>query len=522
MTNSHYTTLGVNRTCSARDITTAYHALALRFHPDKVHGSETEKKRAEARFREIKDAYDVLSNENRRRSHDVLLDEKLRFASDEKKRRAYDEKQRASTRTTPTGSHYATLGVNRTCSARDINKAYHRAVARHFDQDIAHDNKTEQKREAEEFRKIKAAYEVLFDAHRRRAYDNELAAKERQGASNMRGDFFSYGASSTRETRDNIFNTFFSSRTNSAHWPGDDPKRRTPNYTQWGFFGGPPGRGPMPQSMPKRKREPSAEEEEEEEEATKKRSPSNPVTEKEFMATFWRLCNPIELPQRKRDWMKRVGNYIWSAYHETYPELLEAWLTTPYHDRAPKAVNEKMRDAWDSNGLASRFNESASDATVASCWSSGVRTSSNAYGRVRRFALKTRRAYEMAVGTYPVDVVELFGPDAYGYYACGKLRGTGAFHVFDATELIELDPDTDIVFETTKHACQSVDNAIIMKFEANSSFYVLYKQYGVTKRGESPGKWCAVAPDTSDGTECRVVDVEGDYFMDADYWRTKK
>ena len=55
----YYQTLGVGREASADEIKKAYRKLALKYHPDKAKG---DKKVAEEKFKQISEAYAVLSN----------------------------------------------------------------------------------------------------------------------------------------------------------------------------------------------------------------------------------------------------------------------------------------------------------------------------------------------------------------------------------------------------------------------------------------------------------------------------
>lgn len=64
-TESYYDILGVPRKASARHIKKAFHKLAMKYHPDK-----NKSPGAEAKFREIAEAYETLSDENRRRQYD--------------------------------------------------------------------------------------------------------------------------------------------------------------------------------------------------------------------------------------------------------------------------------------------------------------------------------------------------------------------------------------------------------------------------------------------------------------------
>ena len=62
----YYATLGVPRDASADDLKKAYRKLAMQFHPDRNPGD----KQAEARFKEINEAYDVLKDEQKRAAYD--------------------------------------------------------------------------------------------------------------------------------------------------------------------------------------------------------------------------------------------------------------------------------------------------------------------------------------------------------------------------------------------------------------------------------------------------------------------
>ncbi|MED5394260.1 MAG: DnaJ domain-containing protein, partial [Actinomycetota bacterium] len=58
----YYATLGVEKSAAARDVTRAYRKLARRLHPDANPGDDA----AEAQFKEVSAAYDVLGDEERR------------------------------------------------------------------------------------------------------------------------------------------------------------------------------------------------------------------------------------------------------------------------------------------------------------------------------------------------------------------------------------------------------------------------------------------------------------------------
>lgn len=69
MTENYYTILGVTRDASDDEIKRSYRKLALQFHPDR----NPSDKFAETRFKEIVDAYHVLSDRNRRTIYDYDL-----------------------------------------------------------------------------------------------------------------------------------------------------------------------------------------------------------------------------------------------------------------------------------------------------------------------------------------------------------------------------------------------------------------------------------------------------------------
>lgn len=61
----YYSTLGVPKTASLDEIKKAYRKLALEYHPDR-----NKTKEAEVKFKEVTKAYEVLSNEEKRKAYD--------------------------------------------------------------------------------------------------------------------------------------------------------------------------------------------------------------------------------------------------------------------------------------------------------------------------------------------------------------------------------------------------------------------------------------------------------------------
>ncbi len=67
----YYNILSVNRNASERDIKQAYRRLARKYHPDVNPGDKS----AEARFKEINEAHEVLSNKEKRQKYDQFGDQ---------------------------------------------------------------------------------------------------------------------------------------------------------------------------------------------------------------------------------------------------------------------------------------------------------------------------------------------------------------------------------------------------------------------------------------------------------------
>ena len=64
----YYEVLGVSRTATAVEIKKAYRKLAMKYHPDRHTGNDREE--AELRFKEVKQAYEVLSDDQKRAAYD--------------------------------------------------------------------------------------------------------------------------------------------------------------------------------------------------------------------------------------------------------------------------------------------------------------------------------------------------------------------------------------------------------------------------------------------------------------------
>lgn len=71
----YYNMLKVERTASSEELKKAYKRLAMRWHPDKNPGIK--KNEAEAKFKQISEAYDVLSDPKKRQIYDLYGEEGL-------------------------------------------------------------------------------------------------------------------------------------------------------------------------------------------------------------------------------------------------------------------------------------------------------------------------------------------------------------------------------------------------------------------------------------------------------------
>jgi molecular chaperone DnaJ len=67
----YYETLGVDRNASDEDLKKAYRKLARQYHPD-LHAGDQQKKTAEEKFKEVNEAYEVLSDQDKRRRYDTF------------------------------------------------------------------------------------------------------------------------------------------------------------------------------------------------------------------------------------------------------------------------------------------------------------------------------------------------------------------------------------------------------------------------------------------------------------------
>jgi DnaJ-class molecular chaperone len=61
-----YTVLGLDRNASEKEIKSAYRKLAKKYHPDLNQGN----RQAEEKFKEVTEAYEILSDKEKRNQYD--------------------------------------------------------------------------------------------------------------------------------------------------------------------------------------------------------------------------------------------------------------------------------------------------------------------------------------------------------------------------------------------------------------------------------------------------------------------
>jgi len=62
----YYEVLGVSKGAAEREIKKAYKKLAMKYHPDRAQGDKS----LEEKFREVQEAYEILSDERKRAAYD--------------------------------------------------------------------------------------------------------------------------------------------------------------------------------------------------------------------------------------------------------------------------------------------------------------------------------------------------------------------------------------------------------------------------------------------------------------------
>ncbi|KAJ8485713.1 hypothetical protein OPV22_018198 [Ensete ventricosum] len=80
---SYYAVLGIGRGASLAEVRSAYRKLAMKWHPDRRRGQPWGAEEANRRFQQIQEAYQVLSDEKRRKLYDAGLYDPLQEDEEE-------------------------------------------------------------------------------------------------------------------------------------------------------------------------------------------------------------------------------------------------------------------------------------------------------------------------------------------------------------------------------------------------------------------------------------------------------
>ncbi len=86
---NYYEILGIDRSASDKEIKQAYRTMAVIYHPDKNPGDDY----AEEKFKEINEAYQILSNTGKKSQFDLILNYNL--ANQQKKQYSYNANERS-------------------------------------------------------------------------------------------------------------------------------------------------------------------------------------------------------------------------------------------------------------------------------------------------------------------------------------------------------------------------------------------------------------------------------------------
>lgn len=112
---NYYTVLGLKRTATPPEIKAAYKQLAIQYHPDKHRGDL----HFEERFKQVNEAYQVLSNPQKRRLYDLKLD----YVVQQQRAHQYAQQTYAQTRQRPPASvrerHYRPIAKRKKFSKKD-------------------------------------------------------------------------------------------------------------------------------------------------------------------------------------------------------------------------------------------------------------------------------------------------------------------------------------------------------------------------------------------------------------------
>jgi DnaJ-domain-containing protein 1 len=170
----YFKILDLNESATHQDINTAYKKLAVRWHPEK---HPNDRLNAQNRFNQINEAYLVLSDPAQKHHYDIMkrrqftmsdaekIFEKFfeEFGIKEEKEKEFFSKNYPARKP----SYYEVLGVPKTASFADLQKAYRKLAVKYHPSANHGDAEAEKK-----FIEINEAYSHLCNVFRRRNYSN--------------------------------------------------------------------------------------------------------------------------------------------------------------------------------------------------------------------------------------------------------------------------------------------------------------------------------------------------------------
>lgn len=160
---NYYAILGVSENASLFEIESAYEKLAAKWHPDK---HKEHRKSAEAKFHDISEAFEVLSDRNKRSHYDELLSHQYSLEDahstfdqffnehgiiDESQEQFFNEHY-----PNPLNNYYKVLGVPKSATIDDIKAAYRKLALKYHPKNNPNDEVAHKK-----FIEVNSAYNAI-------------------------------------------------------------------------------------------------------------------------------------------------------------------------------------------------------------------------------------------------------------------------------------------------------------------------------------------------------------------------
>ena len=171
---NYYAILGLTENASLFEIESAYERLASKWHPDK---HKEHRKTAEAKFQEIAEAFEVLSDRNKRAQYDELLNKHYsledanstfeKFFNEHGMVGEDEEKFFNEHYPNPLNNYYKVLGVPKNATLDQIREAYRKLALKYHPKVNPGNEEANAK-----FIEVNQAYNALCDEFRRKNYDD--------------------------------------------------------------------------------------------------------------------------------------------------------------------------------------------------------------------------------------------------------------------------------------------------------------------------------------------------------------